>query len=179
MTIHFQYSSEDRKSTRLNSSHHRISYAVFCLKKKTLAGVMGWPVMHSRSPLLHNYWFKRHGLAGTCLPLAIAPERLADALRALHPLGFAGVNLTIPHKQLAMIIVDEVDPVAMRIGAISCVVVRPDGTLFGANNDAFGFVQNVLQQQPSWRADAGPAVVIGAGGGARAVVYSLLDRGAR
>src|SRR5574342_957075 len=165
MTIHFQYSSEDRKSTRLNSSHHRISYAVFCLKKKTLAGVMGWPVMHSRSPLLHNYWFKRHGLAGTCLPLAIAPERLADALRALHPLGFAGVNLTIPHKQHAMTVVDEVDPVAMRIGAISCVVVRRDGSLAGSNNVCFGFIHNLKQELPGWRAGAGPIVVLGAGGG--------------
>ena len=89
-----------------------------------LAGVMGWPVMHSRSPLLHNYWFKQHGLAGTYVPLAIAPATLAAALRALHPLGFAGCNLTLPHKQAAMAVVDEVDALAKSIGAISCVVVR-------------------------------------------------------
>src|SRR6266571_5166731 len=93
-----------------------------------LAGVMGWPVMHSRSPMLHNYWFKQHGLAGTYVPLAIRPEGLAGALRALHPLGFAGCNLTIPHKQEAMRIVDEVDKLAKSIGAISCVVVGPDGS---------------------------------------------------
>lgn len=144
-----------------------------------LAGVMGWPVMHSRSPALHNYWFRQHGLAGTYVPLAIRPENLAPALRALAPLGFAGCNLTIPHKQQAMAIVDEVDPVARRIGAISCVVVRDDGSLAGTNNDSYGFIQNVLQHHPSWRADAGPAVVVGAGGGARAVIYSLADRGAR
>ena len=144
-----------------------------------LAGVMGWPVMHSRSPTLHNYLFARHGLAGTYVPLAIKPADLEAALRALAPLGFSGCNVTIPHKERALAIVDAVDTEARRIGAISCVVVRPDGSLAGTNNDAFGFVQNVLQQQPAWRADAGPIAVIGAGGGARAVVYALAERGAR
>ena len=140
---------------------------------------MGWPVMHSRSPALHNYFFKQYGLAGTYVPLAIDPERLEPALRALAPLGFAGCNLTIPHKERALAIVDEVDDAARRIGAISCVVVRSDGSLAGTNNDVHGFVRNILQHQPGWRADAGPAVVIGAGGGARAVVYSLVERDAR
>jgi shikimate dehydrogenase len=144
-----------------------------------LAGVMGWPVMHSRSPLLHNYWFKQHGLTGTYVPLAIEPPMLARALRALHPLGFAGCNLTIPHKQAAMTIVDNVDALAKKIGAISCVVVKPDGTLAGTNNDCYGFIQNIKQEQPGWRAASGPAVVIGAGGGARAVCYALAQEGAR
>ena len=144
-----------------------------------LAGVMGWPVMHSRSPMLHNYWFKRHGLAGTYVPLAIRPEGLAAALRALHPLGFAGCNLTIPHKQQAMTIVDEVDVLARSIGAISCVVVRPDGSLSGTNNDCYGFIQSIRQEQPGWRPDAGPIVVIGAGGGSRAVCYGLAREGAK
>ena len=139
---------------------------------------MGWPVMHSRSPVLHNYLFKQYGLAGTYVPLAIKPVDLEPALRALAPLGFAGCNLTIPHKERALAIVDEVDDLAQRIGAISCVVARPDGSLAGTNNDVHGFARNILQQQPAWRADAGPAVVIGAGGGARAVVYALADRGA-
>ena len=140
---------------------------------------MGWPVMHSRSPVLHNYFFKQYGLAGTYVPLAIKPDDLEPALRALAPLGFAGCNLTIPHKERALTIVDEVDALARRIGAISCVVVREDGSLAGTNNDVHGFARNILQHQPDWRADAGPAVVIGAGGGARAIVYSLVDRGAR
>ena len=144
-----------------------------------LAGVMGWPVMHSRSPILHTYLMRHHRLTGTYVPLAIEPNRLEAALRALAPLGFSGCNVTIPHKAHALTIVDAVDPVAKRIGAVSCVVVRPDGTLAGTNNDAFGFMQNVLQRQPAWRADAGPIVVIGAGGGARAVVYALAERGAR
>ena len=144
-----------------------------------LAGVMGWPVMHSRSPMIHNHLLAKHGLTGTYVPLAIAPAQLGGALRGLAPLGFAGCNITIPHKQQAMGIVDAVDDVARRIGAISCVIVRPDGSLAGTNNDCFGFIENMLQRQPAWRADAGPAIVIGAGGGARAVVYALAQRGAR
>ena len=144
-----------------------------------IAGVMGWPVMHSRSPLIHNYLFAQHGLVGTYVPLAVKPEQLAGALRGLGPLGFAGCNITIPHKEQALRIVDKVDPVARRIGAISCVIVQPDGLLVGTNNDCFGFMENMLQQQPAWRADAGPAIVLGAGGGARAIVYALAERGAR
>jgi len=144
-----------------------------------MAGVMGWPVMHSRSPMLHNYLFNQYRLAGTYVPLAIRPEGLAAALRALHPLGFSGCNLTIPHKQQAMAIVDEVDNVAKSIGAISCVTVRPDGSLMGTNNDCYGFIQNLKQEQPAWRADAGPVTVIGAGGGSRAVCYGLAQEGAK
>ena len=140
---------------------------------------MGWPVMHSRSPLIHNHWFRQHGLAGTYVPFAIRPEGLAAALRALQPLGFAGCNLTIPHKQEAMKIVDTVDAAARHIGAISCVVVQPDGSLAGSNNDAYGFIRNLRQEQPDWRADTGPAVVIGAGGGSRAICYGLMQEGAR
>jgi shikimate dehydrogenase len=143
-----------------------------------MAGVLGWPVMHSRSPLMHNYWMEQQGLAGTYVFLEIKPGTLAPALRALHPLGFSGCNLTIPHKLDAMTIVDEVDDVAKKIGAISCVVVREDGSLFGTNNDWLGFLGNVKQQQPGWRADEGPIAVIGAGGGGRAVVYALLQEGA-
>jgi shikimate dehydrogenase len=144
-----------------------------------MAGVMGWPVMHSRSPMLHNYLFRQQGLEGTYVFLEIRPERLAAALKSLAPLNFAGCNLTIPHKQEAMKIVDEVDETARRIGAISCVVVRPDGTLAGSNNDWFGFIHNLKEEQPGWRADAGPVTVIGAGGGSRAVCYGLMREGAK
>src|SRR2546428_7280121 len=142
-----------------------------------LAGVMGWPVMHSRSPMLHNYWFKQHDLAGTYVPLAIRPEGLAAALRALRALGFAGCNLTIPHKQQAMTIVDEVDGLARSIGAISCVVVRPDGALAGTNNDCYGFIQNVRQEQPGWRAGGGPPAGSCAGGRSPAGGFPLPPEG--
>jgi shikimate dehydrogenase len=144
-----------------------------------MAGVMGWPVMHSRSPKLHNYWLHRHGLAGVYVPLAVPIERLGAALRALPALGFAGCNLTIPHKIEALAMLDHVDPLARRIGAANCVVVRPDGSLAGLNTDSWGFTRSVAERVPDWRADAGPAVVVGAGGGARAVVVGLIDSGAR
>ena len=144
-----------------------------------LAGLMGWPVMHSRSPMLHNYWFRQHGLPGSYVPLAIKADGLRAALRALPALGFAGSNLTIPHKEAALEIVDRVDPLARRIGAVNTIIVKPDGSLEGRNTDAFGYVESVREAQPAWRADAGPIVVIGAGGGARAVLASLIDAGAR
>jgi shikimate dehydrogenase len=144
-----------------------------------LAGVMGDPVMHSRSPKLHNYWLAKYGLTGTYVPLAITAERLRAALRALPALGFAGCNLTIPHKEAALDIVDKLDPLARRIGAVNCVVVAPDGSLEGRNHDGFGYIESVREAQPKWRADAGPIVVLGAGGGARAVLVGLVDQGAR
>jgi shikimate dehydrogenase len=144
-----------------------------------LAGLMGWPVMHSRSPKLHNYWLGAHGLAGAYVPLAIQPEGLRVALRSLPALGFSGCNLTIPHKEAALAIVDKVDPLARRIGAVNTVVVAPDGSLEGRNTDAFGFVESIRETQPAWRADRGPIVLLGAGGGARAVLVGLIDQGAR
>lgn len=144
-----------------------------------MAGVMGWPVLHSRSPLLHNHWLRQHGLAGVYVPLEIKVENLAAALRALPALGFSGCNLTLPHKIEALGLVDSVDPVGRRIGAINCVVVREGGRLDGFNFDAWGFVESVAERHPAWRADAGPAVVLGAGGGARAIVDGLLQRGAK
>ena len=148
-------------------------------EKFYLVGVMGWPVMHSRSPMMHNYWMQQQGISGTYVFLEIKPGALEGALRALHPLGFSGCNLTIPHKLDAMKIVDEVDDTAKKIGAISCVIVKNDGTLLGTNNDWLGFIGNLKHQQPTWNADAGPCTVIGAGGGGRAVVYGLLREGAR
>lgn len=144
-----------------------------------MAGVMGFPVMHSRSPRIHNYWLEKHGLNGRYVPLAIRPEGLQAALKALPALGFAGCNLTIPHKEVAMRLVDRLDAASKRIGAINCVTVEKDGSLSGTNNDGFGYIACVLQAYPTWRADAGPIVVLGAGGGARAVLVALAERGAR
>ena len=142
-----------------------------------LAGVMGWPIMHSRSPKLHGYWLDHYGLAGAYVPLAVRAEGLEAALRALPALGFAGCNLTIPHKEAALRIVDEASPLARRIGAVNCIVVRADGSLEGRNYDAFGFTQSLRERAPDLRFDAGPAVVIGAGGAARAILAGLMDEG--
>jgi len=143
-----------------------------------LAGVMGWPVMHSRSPRLHNSWLKRFGLSGYYAPLPVEPGKVEAALRALPALNFAGCNVTLPHKQEIVRIADHVDPAARAIGAANCVVVREDGSLAAFNYDVFGFLEALRAGAPDWRADQGPAVVLGAGGAARAVVYALIAEGA-
>src|ERR1700730_12139610 len=143
-----------------------------------MAGIMGWPVMHSRSPKIHNYWLTKHGLAGTYVPLAIPAEGLRAALHALPALGFAGCNLTITHKEAAFENVDRVDSLARRIGAINCVVVAPDGSLEGCNTDAFGFRESLREAAPHWQPSSGPVVILGAGGAARAVIVALGDAGA-
>ncbi|MFC5520300.1 shikimate dehydrogenase [Polaromonas jejuensis] len=144
-----------------------------------LAGIMGWPVAHSRSPTLHNYWIKKYGLLGAYVQLPVAPGQLEVALPGLAALGFRGCNITIPHKVDALKLVHELDPVARRMGAINTIVVQPDGSLKGFNNDGFGYIQSLLDAKPDWRADAGPVTVLGAGGAARAVVLSLAERGAK
>jgi shikimate dehydrogenase len=143
-----------------------------------LAGVIGWPVAHSLSPRLHGHWLRRYRIDGAYVPLAVAPERLEQALRALPALSFAGVNLTIPHKEAAALLVDRLTPAAARIGAVNTVVVEPDGTLVGDNTDGFGFIASLSESGAGWRAEAGPAVVLGAGGAARAIAVALLDAGA-
>ncbi|MBI2724671.1 MAG: shikimate dehydrogenase [Polaromonas sp.] len=144
-----------------------------------LAGIMGWPVAHSRSPAIHNHWIRKYGLNGAYVQLPVAPGKLALAVPGLAALGFRGCNITIPHKVDAMQLVDEVDIMAKRMGAMNTIVVQPDGSLKGFNNDGFGYIQSLIDAQPDWRADAGPITVLGAGGAARAVVLSLADRGAK
>jgi shikimate dehydrogenase len=140
-----------------------------------LAGIMGWPVSHSRSPALHNFWLDEHGIDGAYVPLAVRPEHLERALRALPALGFRGCNLTLPHKEAALAIVDRVDPLARRIGAVNTIIVMPDGSLEAHNTDAFGFRENLRDGAPGWDPREGAAVVLGAGGSARAVVAALTE----
>ena len=142
-----------------------------------LAGIMGWPVAHSRSPVLHGFWLDETGVDGAYLPLPAQPQHLEQALRALPILGFRGCNLTIPHKRAALSVVDRVEPLARRIGAVNTIVIRPDGTLEGRNTDAFGFRESLRDAVPAWKATAGPAAILGAGGAARAVVAALADTG--
>lgn len=146
--------------------------------KARLAGVMGWPVAHSRSPRLHGYWLDRLDIDGAYVPLAVRPEDFETVLRALPRMGFAGANVTVPHKELALALVDHVDPLARRIGAVNTLVVRGDGSVEGRNTDAFGFIENLRHNAGGWKAESGPAVVLGAGGAARAVCAALVDAGA-
>ncbi|MSO69923.1 MAG: shikimate dehydrogenase [Alphaproteobacteria bacterium] len=142
-----------------------------------LAGVMGWPVSHSRSPGLHGYWLEHYGVDGAYVPLAVVPDRLRDAIGGLVALGFRGVNLTLPHKEAALGHVDDLSATARRIGAVNTIVVGADGKLRGDNTDAFGFLEHLKASAPQWRADARPVAVLGAGGAARAVIVALLDEG--
>lgn len=142
-----------------------------------LAGVIGWPVAHSRSPLLHGHWLQRYGITGHYVPLPVRPEHLAEALRALPRLGFVGVNVTIPHKEAVLALADVVTDRAALIGAANTLILRPDGKIHADNTDGYGFIANLRQHAPAWQPESGPAALIGAGGAARAVVASLLDAG--
>ncbi len=142
-----------------------------------LAGVVGWPVGHSLSPRLHGFWLEQHEIDGAYLPLAVAPERFQSTLRSLADMGFRGLNVTIPHKQAALALCDDVAPLAARIGAVNTLIFE-DGRFKGDNTDAFGFLENLRQGAPAWDPAAGPALILGAGGAARAVAVALLDAGA-
>lgn len=133
-----------------------------------LAGVVGWPIGHSKSPRLHGHWLRRYGIDGHYVPLAVAPEDLEGALRALPRLGFRGVNVTIPHKERAIAIADAVTDRAAAVGAANTLTFGEGGAIEADNTDGFGFIANLRQHAPGWSAASGPAVVLGAGGAARA-----------
>ncbi len=145
--------------------------------KTKLAGIIGWPVSHSRSPRLHGFWLNSYGIDGAYLPLAVRPEQVRDAIRALPLLGFAGANVTLPHKEAALSAVDRVTAQARRIGAVNTIIAAADGTLDGSNSDGFGFLENLRQSAPQWQPGQGAAVLLGAGGAARAVAAALVDAG--
>jgi shikimate dehydrogenase len=144
--------------------------------KSRLAGVLGWPVSHSRSPRLHGFWLERYAIDGAYLPLPVRPERFESAVRALADLGFAGANVTIPHKEAAFALCDEVSEVARRAGSVNTLVFR-GGRIHGTSTDGFGCLESIRGQAPGWSAEAGPAVILGAGGAVRAVAAALLDAG--
>ena len=146
-------------------------------QKFVLTGVMGWPVAHTRSPAIHNHWIAQYSLKGAYVQLPVQPQNLEAAIRGLPALGFAGCNITVPHKVNAMQLMDTLHPAARRVAAINTVVVQADGSLLGMNNDGYGYIQSLRDAQPDWRGDAGPALVMGAGGAARAIVVALLDEG--
>ncbi len=147
------------------------------LVKIPLAGVIGSPVAHSLSPRLHNYWLQRHGLRGHYIPMDIAPEDLAQALKTLPKLGFKGINVTIPHKEAIIGLADIVTDRAALIGAANTLIFLPDGKIHADNTDGIGFMENLRQGAPDWNPKAGPAALIGAGGAARAVISALIEAG--
>lgn len=142
------------------------------------AGVIGWPVSHSRSPIMHGYWLRKYAVAGTYERLPMAPENFTAEFRALPTRGFVGANVTIPHKQSAINCCDVLDRTAKRLSAVNTVIIK-DGCFYGSNTDGFGFMENLRQGAPEWKPGTGPAVIIGAGGAARAVIAALCDAGVK
>ena len=146
-------------------------------EKIPLAGVIGSPIGHSRSPALHGHWLKTYGIKGHYIPLEIAHQDLAEVLKALPKMGFVGVNVTIPHKEAVLELADQVTDRAALIGSANTLIFREDGSVHADNTDGCGFLQNLHQNLPDWDPKAGPAAVVGAGGAARAVIASLIEAG--
>lgn len=141
-----------------------------------LVGVMGWPVAHSLSPAMHNAAFAALGLDWAYVPLAVPPDRVGEAVRGLAALGFAGANVTVPHKEKVIPFLNHLTPAAQAIGAVNTIVVSPDGELTGDNTDAAGFLADLREEgiEPNGRRP----LILGAGGAARAVAYALGQAGA-
>ncbi|SEK83455.1 shikimate dehydrogenase [Roseovarius azorensis] len=142
-----------------------------------LAGVIGSPIAHSKSPQLHGHWLMTHGIQGYYIPMDVAAEDLENVIRTLPKAGFVGVNITVPHKERVLDMADQVTDRATLIGAANTLIFLKNGQIHADNTDGYGFIQNLRQNAPDWDPKAGPAAVLGAGGAARAVVTSLLDVG--
>ena len=140
-----------------------------------LSGVLGFPVSHSKSPRLHSYWLQRYSIDGAYLPLCVAPDDLDRAVRGLVAVGFRGANVTLPHKERVMALCDDLDPLALRIGAVNTLVFQ-EGKIYGRNSDGFGFIENI-RQSVSFDFQGKRVAVLGAGGAARAVLVALQDVG--
>jgi shikimate dehydrogenase len=138
-----------------------------------LAGVIGWPISHSKSPRIHRFWLEDLAIEGDYVRLPVAPAAVSQALRGLPALGFRGVNVTVPHKRTAFELCDALTPLAERVGAVNTVVVQPDGSLLGHNTDVAGVA---LSLEP-WTLSGQTACLLGAGGAARAVVAALANVG--
>lgn len=136
---------------------------------------IGWPIDHARSPLIHRHWLKIYGIDGDYTREGIPPAEIATRFRALVDQGYVGWNVTLPHKEAAFALVDEVDAGAVAVGAVNTVWLE-DGRLFGMNTDVTGFLANLDAGAPGWDAAGGRALVLGAGGAARGIVHALLSR---
>jgi shikimate dehydrogenase len=142
-----------------------------------LAGVIGNPIGHSRSPLMHKHWLRRYDLRGDYVPLHVAEGDLKRVVRTLPRMGFVGANVTLPHKTAVLQIADHLSDRAVLIGAANTLTFRDDGSIFADNTDGYGFMANVRQGAPGWDPKSGPALVLGAGGAARAIIVALADAG--
>ena len=142
-----------------------------------LAGVIGSPISHSKSPQLHRHWLSTYGLRGYYIPMDLAYEDLENVLRMMPKMGFVGANVTIPYKEKVLELADQITDRATLIGAANTLIFRKDGRVIADNTDGFGFLENIRQNVPDWDPTVGPAAVLGAGGAARAVVAALSEVG--
>jgi len=147
------------------------------LPRIPLAGVIGSPIAHSKSPQIHRHWLKTYGIAGHYVPMDVSSDNLENVLRTLPKMGFVGVNITVPHKEKVMEIADLVTDRAILIGAANTLIFRKDGKIHADNTDGYGFLENLKAGAPGWDPRSGPAAVLGSGGSARAVISSLLEAG--
>ena len=145
--------------------------------KIPLAGVIGSPIAHSKSPRIHNHWMEQNGIQGHYIPIDVSRENLENVLKIMPKMGFVGTNVTIPYKEDVIKFADVVTDRAALIGAANTLIFGEDGKLHADNTDGYGFIENLKQNAPDWDATAGPTVIFGAGGAARAVVASLLEAG--
>ena len=147
------------------------------LPRIPLAGVIGSPIAHSKSPQLHRHWLKTYGIPGHYIPMDVSNDNFENVLRTLPQMGFVGVNITTPHKEKVMEIADLVTDRAILIGAANTLIFCKDGKIHADNTDGYGFIENLKAGAPQWNPRSGPAAVLGAGGAARAVISSLLEAG--
>ena len=147
-------------------------------EKVKLAGVIGQPIAHSRSPKLHGHWLKRYGISGHYIPMDVAQSDLKSVLETLPKMGFLGVNVTLPHKEAVLDLADSVTDRAALIGAANTLTFTADGRIQADNTDGIGFLANIRDYVPEWSAKSGPCVVFGAGGASRAIIAALSQAGA-
>ena len=146
-------------------------------KKGKRACVIGDPVKHSLSPVIHGYWLDKYGIDGSYEKIEVKKDQLETFIQSLAASGFAGCNVTVPHKEAVFHLLPKLTETARRIGAVNTVIVQEDGSLLGDNTDAYGFIQNIKETLPKWSFARKTALVIGAGGAAKAVVAGLIDAG--
>ena len=142
------------------------------------AGVVGWPVSHSKSPRMHGEWLRRSGVDGTYEAVGAEPGRFEATIRELVEAGWRGVNVTLPHKEAALALADEATERAASIGAANTLVFGSDGRVAADNTDGFGFIANIDDRAPGRWKRGEPATILGAGGASRAIIRAVLDEGA-
>lgn len=148
------------------------------IEKPLLAGVVGTPISHSLSPLIHGYWLRELGIKGYYIPIDVSRDNFPSVIEAFPKMGFCGINVTLPHKEIALSLCDSVSDQAALIGAVNTMTISGKGKIHGDNTDAYGFMQSLTDANPSWEANDHAIMVLGAGGASKAVVYALISAGA-